>query len=816
MSAHVWFESPRCVSLALLASLALGAAAGCGDDDQPMASGAGPATEAGAADGPGVDGGVAPVGAPRIAISEIMYNPVLSNADSNDHEFLELHNAGTAGIDLGGWKLSGEIQFTFAAGTVVGPGQFLVVAKKRTALLAVAKYNLAPLAGQVVGDFAGALDDGGGRIVLTDAVGATVDQAAYDDKFPWPLAADSFGAGDGWFSEPEWFGPNDPRALFAPHQNLGHSLERVNFAVPAAEIANWIASPLDGASPGRANSASGAPPVIVEELSAVAAGQAMPGFIRESDKVVIRARLSAGTVTNLAVESYLEFDKGRRVVGPPAPQIVPMVADGATFIATLPAQPARTLVRYRVVGERTAGKREVISPRPSDPIPFGHHAYYVSPAIEGKPYYEILVSPPNWGTLWTNVSPDGPVIGCPADYLDTTCTECNVNPKWNDRVPAVLVFGGEPFDTRARYQGSLEGRLNAEDIQSWPATLPRPTAGPVKAMSWSFSFPRYRRFEGLSRVLLNRLNQSCPGFAHHVAARLDEDPSGGAIPAPRIRRYARVFVNGGPYNYMMDLEPIGADYLERFHGRGKPVGDVYKVFSTGDDLGPWAPGLGQVILPSDHCPMIPVRTRYEYTYKRENHEWRSIDDMVSLITGMSSARDNGPAIWREFMTRNFDVDATMKYYAIQHWGGGWDDNGKNYNVYKLPKELVKANGGPWTITSWDVDRMFGVGFCKSETDCARADMPVRCDPELPRCNRWKRGFLEALLPEYEAKLKQLNETILQPTNVIKIIDEVVAQYDETEARQMLSPPMCDPAMEAEGMRTFARLRYASVKRQLGY
>jgi len=407
-------------------------------------------------------------------------------------------------------------------------------------------------------------------------------------------------------------------------------------------------------------------------------------------------------------------------------------------------------------------------------------------------------------------------MGCSSDYLDEPCRGCTVNPHWNARVPAVFISGDEVHDVRARYQGSMEGRTGADDISDWPAALPRPSVGPLRAMSWSLALPRYRRFEGQSRLVLNRLNQSCPGFSHALAAELDEDPRGGRIPAPRVRRWVRVFVNGGAYSYMMDLEPIGEDYLGRFHGKGQAIGDVYKIFSTGEDHGPWAPGTGQVIEPSPYCPDIPVRTRYEHTYRRESHDWRPIDELIALITDFSAARDAGTEQVRDFLTARFDVDATLKYYAVQQWGVPWDDNGKNYNLYQLPAQSTRPGSGAFTITSWDVDRMFGVAHCPSHSECADADTSLYCGGESASCNRWKRAFLEALRPEFDAKLRELNETLLLPENIKRIVDETLARYDVTEAAQMLNSPSCEADVAAEEMKRFADRRYLAVRKQLGY
>jgi hypothetical protein len=70
-----------------------------------------------------------PLPVPAVVISEIMYHPVREDGLVDRHEFLELHNRAAVALDVSGWKIVGDIQFTFPAGTVLrrsrdrqGPG----------------------------------------------------------------------------------------------------------------------------------------------------------------------------------------------------------------------------------------------------------------------------------------------------------------------------------------------------------------------------------------------------------------------------------------------------------------------------------------------------------------------------------------------------------------------------------------------------------------------------------------------------------------------------------------------------------------------
>ncbi len=101
--------------------------------------------------------------APRndpIVINEIMYSPI--SGDEN-HEYLELYNRGGSPVNLGGWRFLDGINYTIPQGTVLTNGQYLVIAKNHTNLLA--RYTNLPPA-NTVGNYKGTLANGGERITL--------------------------------------------------------------------------------------------------------------------------------------------------------------------------------------------------------------------------------------------------------------------------------------------------------------------------------------------------------------------------------------------------------------------------------------------------------------------------------------------------------------------------------------------------------------------------------------------------------------------------------------------------------------------------
>ncbi|MCL5096073.1 MAG: lamin tail domain-containing protein, partial [Candidatus Omnitrophica bacterium] len=130
-----------------------------------------------------------------VVINEIMYHPISENSDD---EYIELYNQGTNAVDLGLWKLTGGIQFTFAAGTVIPARGYKILARNATRLFA--QYpNLNP--GNTVGDFKGALSNRGEHLTLSMPDRSANPSATNDTTADYPyIVVDevSFGTGGRW------------------------------------------------------------------------------------------------------------------------------------------------------------------------------------------------------------------------------------------------------------------------------------------------------------------------------------------------------------------------------------------------------------------------------------------------------------------------------------------------------------------------------------------------------------------------------------------------------------------------------------------
>ncbi len=119
-----------------------------------------------------------------LVISEVMYHP----ADEDETlEFIELYNNRAVFEDLSGYAFTNGIDYTFESGAVIGPKDYLVLARDPAALEAAYGIN------GVYGPFTGRLDNGGERIKLSNDKGEIVISFRYDDDMPWPVSPDGSG-----------------------------------------------------------------------------------------------------------------------------------------------------------------------------------------------------------------------------------------------------------------------------------------------------------------------------------------------------------------------------------------------------------------------------------------------------------------------------------------------------------------------------------------------------------------------------------------------------------------------------------------------
>ena len=117
-------------------------------------------------------------------VSEIMFNPGDSSnaeiaagyADSSQFEYIELINSGATSLNLEGCRLGVGLIYEFPPITLA-PGARIILVRNAAAF--ALRYPGVTITGQYVGD----LDDGGERLVVYDATGATILDFTYNDKW---------------------------------------------------------------------------------------------------------------------------------------------------------------------------------------------------------------------------------------------------------------------------------------------------------------------------------------------------------------------------------------------------------------------------------------------------------------------------------------------------------------------------------------------------------------------------------------------------------------------------------------------------------
>ncbi len=151
-----------------------------------------------------------------VVINEINYHPEIDVP----LEYIEFVNRTDVPQDIGGWSLDRGVSFVFAAGTVIPPGEFVLVAQDPPEL--VTRFGL--IADLVHGPFAdgSTLSDGGETVRLVDALGSVRDEVSYNDAGAWPALADG----------------------------LGGTLQRVQPLGPSDAPGNWRVAPVEASSPG--------------------------------------------------------------------------------------------------------------------------------------------------------------------------------------------------------------------------------------------------------------------------------------------------------------------------------------------------------------------------------------------------------------------------------------------------------------------------------------------------------------------------------------------------------------------------------------
>jgi len=223
-----------------------------------------------------------------IAITEIMYHPVdqpgaintnSSGMDTNSLEFVELLNTRGEPENLSGYKLGGDIDYTFPQGTILPGGAYLVVARNPADVASV--YHIS----NVMGPFLNNLPNDKGTVKLISRAGAVFLEVNYSTSPPWPVSAD--GTGHSLVLTHPSYGENNPLA--------------------------WSASDSIGGSPGRQDT------ITTDVLRNVLINELLVNgdspFVELYNRSEFSGDISGCVLTDIADEKRFIFPQGTIIAG---------------------------------------------------------------------------------------------------------------------------------------------------------------------------------------------------------------------------------------------------------------------------------------------------------------------------------------------------------------------------------------------------------------------------------------------------------------------------------------------------------------------
>ncbi|MBI1391052.1 MAG: hypothetical protein GC154_21710 [bacterium] len=128
----------------------------------------------------------------NLRLTEVMYNPPAGA----EMEFVELHNASSQAIPLGGVAFSNGVTYQFPPAASIAPGEYILVTPspdEQARAVFRAFYGL-PSSLRIFGPYTGKLANEGEQLALSSIIdGENVFSITYGDGRAWPKAADGAG-----------------------------------------------------------------------------------------------------------------------------------------------------------------------------------------------------------------------------------------------------------------------------------------------------------------------------------------------------------------------------------------------------------------------------------------------------------------------------------------------------------------------------------------------------------------------------------------------------------------------------------------------
>lgn len=265
-----------------------------------------------------------------VVINEILYH---APDDLDDVQFIELHNTGDKAVDLGGWKLTKSVKFTFPAQTTIAANGYVVVCKNVKEFRTYYGF-------EAIGPYLGSLDHGSDQIELVNGKNKAVDRVKYKSRAPWPVAADGYSS----------------------------SLERICPTAMTTGPENWAPSPLSpgtpkpAGTPGKKNASYAAtlPPIITNVTFT-------PKHAAPDQEITVEAKVGSTAELGDVELRYRVAGSGYEKEEKSLPMTKTPKGD---YVGKIPPQKPKEIVRFRV---RAVDKKQAER--------FFPHAHEVRPAL---------------------------------------------------------------------------------------------------------------------------------------------------------------------------------------------------------------------------------------------------------------------------------------------------------------------------------------------------------------------------------------------------------------------------------------------------
>jgi hypothetical protein len=514
------------------------------------------------------------------------------------------------------------------------------------------------------------------------------------------------------------------QATMGPSAMVGFAVAPYDTTAPYDEMTTYtFAQPVSGgadffaevsvpeffATPGAVNSrySANVPPYIHNV-------DTFPDFPTSANPIQVRALITdADGITSVRV-SYQIVPPGAYIrLGDPAYQTnwtalaMTPSSTPSVYVATIPAQPHRTLVRYRISAQDGAGQVTTV-PYSDDSEPnYGRFVY------NGVPPYVASRQPGVTGMTPHTVLTKVPVLHLIANDADTSEAQSIPIPDHVERRQfkwyGTVVFNGKVYDHirfrmrggtwRYRYNKRMwklrfnrghylefvrnDGTRFEEDLRTLNMMACNQPPGNVP------SWVETARGDGSQRGESGIVDRSCYWLLKQVGAiaaeaswihfRVVDDASeAGVDPNPAGPDESQYY--GDFFGLYLGVQGMDEDVLTM---NGRPVGNFYKM----DDWGQ---------LPSQPPWFVEARNCVQPT-----------DDINQFIAGYSA--NPAPTWWEQ----NVDLESYYSARAVVDCAHHGDMvGGKNWYYYHNPVT------NKWELAPWDFDLTFG-------TDFGDAHMPFR-------------------------------------------------------------------------------------------